>query len=93
MDWDICNEGVIQNVYKHRTTSRDPVLVTDPKPISDDFAVLINKQKGVEVIVKINAITGKNYSGEVITVRLGDPRLATEEATFSLEHIDTLIRM
>ena len=93
MDWDICNEGVIQNVYKHKATSRDPVLVTDPKPISDDFAVLINKQQGIEVIVKISVISEKKYHGEVITVRLGDPALHNEQAVFTLEHIETLIRM
>ena len=93
MEWDICNKGVIENVFKHKISSRDPVLLTDPKPISNDFAVLINKKRGVEVIVRIDTISGKKLHGEVITVRLGDPSLHENLATFKVENIETLIRM
>ena len=92
MNWDICNKGVIANVFKHQT-SQDPVILTDTKPISNDFAVLMNKKQGLEVVVKINKVEpDTSYSGEVISVRFGDQNLVEQPASFKLEHIDTLIK-
>ena len=92
MNWDICNDGTITNVFKHHT-SQDPVVLTDTRPISNDFAVLMNKQQGLEVVVKIDQVKpDTSYSGQVVSVRIGDQSLIQKDASFKLEHIDTLIK-
>lgn len=94
MNWDICNQGEIEHIFKHRKSLvSDNVIVTDPKPITRDFAVLINRQQGLEVVVEINAVNETSYEGTVINVRVGDQGLTRQQAKFSLEHIDTLIKV
>lgn len=94
MNWDICNQGKIEHIFKHRKSLvSDNVMVTDPRPITRDFAVLMNRQQGLEVVVEIDAVNDTSYQGTVVNVRLGDPGLNHQQATFSLENIDTLIKV